>query len=72
MKYYSSVDPALYDKILNMCVDPSQTCIKDMMAADGMSGGMNMAHDIVMPHEAKPSAGQGRRRAAAPPAPIRT
>ncbi len=56
VKYYSSVDPDLYEKILNMCVDPSQTCIKDMAAAGGM-GKMQMSHDGG--HEAKPSGEAG-------------
>jgi cytochrome o ubiquinol oxidase subunit 2 len=47
--YYSSVDPTLYDKILNMCVDPSQMCIKDMAAAAQGSGGMEIQRNLKSP-----------------------
>ena len=68
VKYYSSVDTTLYDKILNMCVDPSQTCIKDMAAADGKAG-MKMQHgDASAAGEAGGTSGAGSGPDAAPQA----
>ncbi len=32
VRYYGSVAPGLYERILNRCVDPGQVCMKDMMA----------------------------------------
>lgn len=32
VQYYSSVAPALYDAILNRCVDPGNICMKDLMS----------------------------------------
>lgn len=42
VKRYGAVDPALYDAILNMCVDTAKMCMKDMMRIDA-KGGMGMA-----------------------------
>ncbi|WP_245259775.1 ubiquinol oxidase subunit II [Methylopila sp. 73B] len=42
VKRYATVDPALYDAILNMCVDTAKMCMKDMMRIDA-KGGMGMA-----------------------------
>ena len=67
VKYYSTVDPSLYGKILNMCVDPSQLCVKDAVAAAGMSHKANMAHEIVMPHKAKPLGGTNAGEGGASP-----
>ena len=37
--YFSSTKPDLYDKILNMCVDPGKMCMSTMMAIDAKGGG---------------------------------
>ena len=34
IRYYAAFQPDLYDRILNMCVNPGQMCMSDMMAAD--------------------------------------
>lgn len=39
VKRYASADPALYDAILNLCVDPAKMCMKDMMRIDAQGGG---------------------------------
>ena len=48
VRHYASVDPALYDAILNLCVDRSKMCMKEMMAIDadgglGKPGAFNVA-----------------------------
>ncbi|WP_424813372.1 ubiquinol oxidase subunit II [Roseococcus sp. YIM B11640] len=35
---YSSVDPTLFDAIVNMCVEPGKMCMHDMMAIDARGG----------------------------------
>ncbi|MEW5423812.1 ubiquinol oxidase subunit II [Amorphus sp. 3PC139-8] len=40
--YYGSVDPALYNAILNLCVDPGKMCMGEMMSIDD-SGGLGLA-----------------------------
>ncbi len=37
--YYSSVDPGLYEAILNMCATPGKMCQSEMMRIDAMGGG---------------------------------
>ncbi len=36
--YYAKFDAGLYDRILNLCVDPGETCKSQMMAADAKGG----------------------------------
>jgi len=48
VRHYASVDPALYDAILNLCVDRNKMCMKEMMAIDadgglGKPGAFNVA-----------------------------
>lgn len=48
VRHYASVDPGLYDAILNRCVEPNRMCMKDMMAIDakgglGVPGSYNLA-----------------------------
>jgi len=35
---YASVDPKLYDAVVNMCVQPGKMCMSDMMAIDARGG----------------------------------
>jgi cytochrome o ubiquinol oxidase subunit 2 len=39
---YATADPALYDAILNLCVEPGKMCTKDMAAIDA-KGGLGVA-----------------------------
>ena len=39
VRYFSSVDPELYNAILNMCVDQSKMCMNEMMHIDENGGG---------------------------------
>lgn len=39
VRYFSSVEPNLFDAVVNLCVDPSKMCMKDMMHIDMMGGG---------------------------------
>ncbi|RYX97201.1 MAG: ubiquinol oxidase subunit II [Comamonadaceae bacterium] len=39
VKRYATVDPSLYDAVVNRCVEPGKMCMKEMMAIDA-SGGM--------------------------------
>ncbi|RQO51310.1 ubiquinol oxidase subunit II [Variovorax sp. KBW07] len=39
VRHYATVDPSLYDAILNLCVDRNKMCMKEMMAIDA-DGGM--------------------------------
>lgn len=36
--HFASVDPGLYDAVLNRCVDPRQMCMHEMMAIDAGNG----------------------------------
>nr|WP_256372696.1 ubiquinol oxidase subunit II [Roseibium sp. RKSG952] len=38
VRYYSEVDPSLYERILNMCVEPGRMCMGEMMAIDAQGG----------------------------------
>ncbi|MBN8717361.1 MAG: ubiquinol oxidase subunit II [Xanthomonadales bacterium] len=38
VRLYASVDPGLYDAILNRCVDPNRMCMHEMMAIDAAGG----------------------------------
>lgn len=54
VQYYSSVDPELYQAILNMCVDQSKMCMNEMMYIDKNGGGglagiynvMSLTYDV--------------------------
>ena len=54
VRYYSSVDPELYQAILNMCVDQSKMCMNEMMHIDENGGGglagvynvMSLTYDV--------------------------
>jgi cytochrome o ubiquinol oxidase subunit II len=39
VQYYSSVEDGLWDRILNMCVDPGAMCIAEMRQIDAHGGG---------------------------------
>ncbi|WP_234907124.1 ubiquinol oxidase subunit II [Rhizobium rhizogenes] len=39
VRYFSSLDPALYEAILNMCVDQAKMCVSEMMEIDAKGGG---------------------------------
>ena len=38
-RYFSDVDPALYEAILNMCVAPGTMCVHEMAHIDSLGGG---------------------------------
>jgi cytochrome o ubiquinol oxidase subunit 2 len=42
VRRYGSVDPALYDAIVNRCVEPGRMCMNEMMAIDA-KGGLGLA-----------------------------
>lgn len=42
VRHFADVDPELFDAIVNMCVDSSKMCMKDMMAIDA-GGGLGLA-----------------------------
>ncbi|MDB5971713.1 MAG: cyoA [Hydrocarboniphaga sp.] len=45
--YFATATAGLYDKILNMCVDPSKMCMSDMMKIDAKGGlGMESVYNI--------------------------
>ncbi|WP_052065882.1 ubiquinol oxidase subunit II [Thalassospira australica] len=54
VRYFSSVDPELYNAILNMCVDQSKMCMNEMMHIDENGGGglaginnvMSLTYDV--------------------------
>jgi len=44
---YATVAPALYNKILNLCVDPNKMCMSDMMSIDAKGGlGLAAAYNV--------------------------
>lgn len=44
---YGNVDPALFDLVVNMCVDPGKMCAGDMMKIDGKGGlGLEGVHNV--------------------------
>ncbi len=45
VRYFGSVDPKLYDAILNMCVDPRMMCMGEMMHIDMKGGGGVESHE---------------------------
>ena len=55
---YASVDPSLYNAILNMCVDPGKMCMDKMMSID-RAGGLGLAGvDNTRPIEYDKTAGR--------------
>ncbi len=42
VRRYASVEPGLFDRIVNMCAEPGKMCMHDMMAIDAR-GGMGLA-----------------------------
>lgn len=52
--YFAAVDPDLYRRILERCVEPGKPCMTDLMAHDRMKGGGN-------PHDVRPGAGMPQR-----------
>jgi len=42
VRHYASVDPDLYDAVLNMCVERGKMCMSEMMAIDA-KGGLGLA-----------------------------
>ena len=42
VRRYAAVEPGLFDKVVNMCVEPGKMCMHDMMAID-TRGGMGIA-----------------------------
>lgn len=42
VRHYASVDPDLYDAVLNMCVERGKMCMNEMMAIDA-KGGLGLA-----------------------------
>jgi len=47
---FSAVDPDLYRRILERCIEPGKPCMTQLMAHDRMTGGGN-------PHDVRPGAG---------------
>ena len=39
VRRFATVDPTLYDAILNLCARPGQRCMRDLMAVDAKGGG---------------------------------
>jgi cytochrome o ubiquinol oxidase subunit 2 len=56
---FAGVDPDLYRRILERCVEPGKPCMSEMMAHDRMKGGGN-------PHDVRPGAGMPAGRASVP------
>lgn len=60
VRYYAQFDADLYNRILNLCVDPGHECKSQMMAADAQGGAAMQAthaHDAMpMPDAPKPVA----------------
>ncbi|MGH8445111.1 MAG: ubiquinol oxidase subunit II [Solimonas sp.] len=47
VRRYATVAPDLYDAILNLCVDRSKMCMRDMMAIDAQGGlGMESVYNV--------------------------
>jgi cytochrome o ubiquinol oxidase subunit 2 len=46
VRRFGLVDPALYDAVVNRCVDPGQACLRDTMAMDaGAAHGTHASHE---------------------------
>jgi cytochrome o ubiquinol oxidase subunit 2 len=65
VQYYAHFDTGLYNRILNLCVDPGQMCMSQMMAADAHDGdmhgdaagnAMSMPHAVLKPAPAQAAA----------------
>jgi cytochrome o ubiquinol oxidase subunit 2 len=46
VRHFASVDPELFDAILNRCVEPSKLCMRDMMHIDANGGGGKEGTDV--------------------------
>jgi cytochrome o ubiquinol oxidase subunit 2 len=47
VRHYASVAPGLYDRILNLCVEPGKMCQRDMMSIDARGGlGLAAAYNV--------------------------
>ncbi|GAJ94102.1 ubiquinol oxidase subunit II [Agrobacterium rhizogenes] len=67
VRYFSSLDPALYDAILNMCVDQAKMCVSEMMEIDAKGGGgMEGINNIMRLTYDDRLGGQQTKRPAAP------
>lgn len=53
VQYYAKFDPDLYDRVLNLCIHPGETCKSQMMAADAHGG---EAMQDMRAHDAMPMA----------------
>lgn len=69
---FASVEPGLYDKIVNMCVDPARMCMREMAAIDRKGGlgkdeGLRnvFASDVYRPGQAAPRSAHQTRFVAA-------
>jgi cytochrome o ubiquinol oxidase subunit 2 len=38
VRHFATVDPQLFDAVVNMCVEPGKMCMHDMMAIDARGG----------------------------------
>lgn len=48
VRRYASIDPSLFDAIINMCVEPSKMCMKEMAAIDAKGGlGLSSAKNVL-------------------------
>ncbi len=74
-RHFASVEPNLFDMIVNMCVEPGKMCMHDMMAIDARGGmgiaGIHNVHQIAYdkhaargtgPQLALPSTGDAGKR----------
>ncbi|EJK79730.1 cytochrome o ubiquinol oxidase subunit II [Rhizobium sp. AP16] len=67
VRYFSSLDPALYEAILNMCVDQAKMCVSEMMEIDAKGGGgMEGINNIMRLTYDDRLGGQQTKRPAAP------
>jgi len=81
VRHFASVDPRLFDAVLNLCVEAGKMCMHDMMAIDarggmGMAGALNVRALTYDKFAARGSATPGEKRfviagCAAPTAPSR-
>lgn len=47
VRRFASVDPALFDAVVNLCVEPGKMCMHDMMSIDARGGlGMAGIHNV--------------------------
>jgi cytochrome o ubiquinol oxidase subunit 2 len=47
VRHYASVDPKLFDAVVNLCVEPGKMCMHDMMSIDAKGGlGLAGVHNV--------------------------